>query len=163
MKYYIANLVVHLIITLFLFIVIVISTNRNKKGETKHSLTYFVPFLASVFIFIYVVSITGPRLLDLTDVVRQNYYSYTGVIEEVSSVNNYLVVDGIRYYINPLRSIPEKGQTVRIRYTRYSKYSISVEVVDEVDISETITEELETAVVSSTENTDIPRDSRRTH
>ena len=146
MKYFIANLIVHLIVTVVLFIITVVSTNRNRKRETKHTLTYFLPFVVSVAMFFYVFIITGPRLLDLSDVVRQNYYSYTGEIEAVSSANNYLVVDGVKYYINPLRNIPSEGQTVRIRYTRYSKYSISVEVIEEVDISETISEELETAV-----------------
>lgn len=159
MKYYIANLLVHLVVTIVIFIVVVISTNRNKKRETKHALTYFLPLFASVVMFFYVFLYTGPRLLDLTDVVRQNYYSCTGVIEAVSPINNYLTIDGVRYYINPLRDIPEEGQTVRIRYTNYSKYSISVEVIDEVDITETITEELETAVVTPT---DIPRRTRRT-
>jgi len=160
MKYYIANLIVHLIITLVLFIVVVVGTNRNKKRETKHTLTYFLPCIASIAMFFYVFMITGPRLLDLSDVVSQNYYSYTGVIEEVSSANNYLIVDGVRYYINPLRDIPEEGQTVRIRYTRYSKYSISVELVDIVDISESITEELETAVVTPST---VPSTRRRSH
>ncbi len=146
MKYFIANLIVHLIVTVVLFIITVVSTNRNKKRETKHALTYFLPFAVSIAMFFYVFTITGPRLLDLTDVVRQNYYSYTGEIDEISPTNNYLVVDGVKYYINPLRNIPSEGQTVRIRYTRYSKYSISVEVIEEVDISETISEELETAV-----------------
>lgn len=150
MKYFIANLLIHLFITIVLFIVTVVSTNRNRKRETRHVLTYFLPVLASILMCFYVYRITGPRLLDLTDVVSQNYYSYTGVIEEVSSTNNCLTVDGVRYYINPLRNIPEVGQTVRIKYTRYSKYSISVEVVDEVDISESINEELETLVVTTT-------------
>ncbi|MCQ2515626.1 MAG: hypothetical protein MJ094_02025 [Saccharofermentans sp.] len=160
MKYYIVNLIAHLIVTVILFIVIVVGTNRNKKRETKHVLTYFLPLIASALMAFYLITITGPRLLDLTDVVRQNYYSYTGVIDEVSPANNYLVVDGVRYYINPLRYIPEVGQTVRIKYTQYSKYSVSVEVMDEIDITESINEELETAVVTPT---DSPRRSSRTH
>jgi len=78
----------------------------------------------------------------LSDVARQNYYSYTGVIEEISVLNNYLVVDGQKYYINPLRDLPEEGAHVKIRYTRYSNYVISVESVDMVDISGTINEEM---------------------
>jgi len=142
MKYYIVNLAFHVIITMILFVVTVISSNRNRKRKTAHTLTYFLPVVASITIAVYVFKITGPRLLDLSDVARQNYYSYTGVIEEISVLNNYLVVDGQKYYINPLRDLPEEGAHVKIRYTRYSNYVISVESVDMVDISGTINEEM---------------------
>ena len=57
-----------------------------------------------------------------------------------------MTIDGELYYINPMRELPEVGSKVRIRYTRYSKYVISVEPIDEVDVPGVINEELETAV-----------------
>ena len=146
MKYYIANLAVHVLLVLVLIVVIVIFSNRNKRRETRHVFSYFVPTILAVGVAFYVYFITGPRLLDMSDVATQNYYSYTGQIDEISLFNNSFIIDGVRYYINPLRDLPREGSKVRIRYTRFSNYVISVEPVDEVDVTGAINEELETAV-----------------
>ncbi|MBR1798221.1 MAG: hypothetical protein IJ757_09485 [Clostridiales bacterium] len=146
MRYYIANLAVHVVVMLALIVIIIVFSDRNRKRKTKHAITYFVPTVAAVIAAFYLFKITGPRLLDLSDVATQNYYSYTGQIEEISPLNNSFLIDGDRYYINPLRDLPEAGEKVRIRYTRYSNYVISVEAVDELDINGVINEQMETAV-----------------
>ena len=146
MKYYIANLAVHVLLVLMLTVVIIIFSNRNKKRLTRHVFSYFLPTILAVAVAFYVYFITGPRLLDLSDVATQNYYSYTGQIDEIALLNNSFTIDGVRYYINPMRQLPHEGSKVRIRYTRFSNYVISVEAVDEVDVTGAITEELETAV-----------------
>ena len=146
MKYYIANLSIHVLMVLALTVIIIIFSNRNKRRETKHVLSYFVPTLLAIGVAFYMYFITAPRLLDMSDVATQNYYSYTGQIEEISLFNNSFMIDGVRYYINPLRDLPREGSKVRIRYTRFSNYVISVEPVDEVDVTGAINEELETAV-----------------
>jgi len=146
LKYYIANLSIHVLIVLALTVIIIIFSNRNKRRETKHVLSYFVPTLLAIGVAFYMYFITAPRLLDMSDVATQNYYSYTGQIEEISLFNNSFMIDGVRYYINPLRDLPREGSKVRIRYTRFSNYVISIEPVDEVDVTGAINEELETAV-----------------
>jgi len=146
LKYYIANLAVHVLMVLALTVIIIIFSNRNKRRETKHVFSYFVPTLLAIGVAFYMYFITAPRLLDMSDVATQNYYSYTGQIEEISLFNNSFIIDGVRYYINPLRDLPREGSKVRIRYTRFSNYVISVESVDEVDVTGAINEELETAV-----------------
>ena len=83
-------------------------------------------------------------MLDLSDVATQDYYSYTGTIDDISIFNNVFEMDGEIYYINPLRKLPEEGTKVRIRYTRYSRYVISVDVIEDVDVTAAINEEMET-------------------
>ncbi|GEM_PF-476905 len=146
MKYYLANLGVHIAINLILTLIVIRSSDRNRKGQTKHTLTYFLPFIMSIVTVLYMINFTAPRLLDLTDVTGQNYYSYTGTLEEISSMNNYFIIDGQKYYINPLRDIPEVGSLVKIRYTRYGKYVIEVTQSEEVNISDSINEEIQTAI-----------------
>ena len=146
MKYYIANLAVHVVVTLIMIVTVIVFSNRNRKRKTRYVSTYFLPTALAVITALYMFYITGPRLLDLSDVATQNYYSYTGVIEERSLLNNTLVIDGETYYINPLRELPDEGAKVRIRYTRFCNYVISVESVEAVDVSGAIDEELETAV-----------------
>lgn len=143
--YFIANLLVHLFVILALVVLIVICANRNKRGQTKHSLTYFMPFLLAIIAGFYVVKYTAPRLLDIPDVMSQNYYSYTGFVDEVAPLNNYIVIDGNVYYINPLRDLPEPGAYVRVRYTTYSKYAIEVSGAEEVNVDNSVKEEMQTA------------------
>ena len=146
MKYYIANLAVHVVVTLIMIVFVIVFSNRNRKRKTRYVATYFLPTALAVVTAFYMFYITGPRLLDLSDVATQNYYSYTGVIEERSLLNNTLVIDGDTYYINPLRELPPEGSKVRIRFTRFCNYVISVESVETLDISGAIDEEMETAV-----------------
>ncbi len=143
MKYYIVNLAVHLAVTLIFIVLLIVFSNRNKKRKTKYPVSYFIPTVLAIVIVAYVYGITGPRLLDLSDVASQDYYSYTGEIDEISLFNNTLTVDGQEYYINPLRELPGVGEKVRIRYTRFSRYVISVEVVNELDVSGAIAEDSE--------------------
>ena len=140
-----------MLFVLALTVIVIVFSNRNKKRKTNHVLTYFLPTITAFAVAFYVYFITGPRLLDLSDVATQNYYSYTGQIEEISLFNNSFTIDGTRYYINPLRDLPKEGSKVRIRYTRFSNYVISVEPVDEVDVTGAINEELETAVTIPTQ------------
>lgn len=146
MKYYIANLAVHVVVTLIMIVSVIVFSNRNRKRKTRYVTTYFLPTALAVVTAFYMFYITGPRLLDLSDVATQNYYSYTGVIEERALLNNTLVIDGDTYYINPLRKLPPEGSKVRIRFTRFCNYVISVESVETLDISGAIDEEMETAV-----------------
>lgn len=126
MKYYLANLGVHALVSLVLVLLIVIFTNRNKKRKTKHVIAYFFPFILAALAIFHMARYTAPRLLDLTDVYKQNYFSYTGTLEEVSSLGNYIVVDGVKYYVNPIHKAPEVGTLIKVKYTNYGHYAVEV-------------------------------------
>ena len=151
MKYFIANLSVHTIVALVLIILCVICSNRNKRGKIRNPVAYFLPILFCAAAVAYTAYFTAPRLLAIASVKSDNYYSYTGTLEDVSVFNNALTVDGERYYINPLRDIPEEGANVRIRYTRYGHYAVEVVVTEEVDVDNSISEEKQTSITSTEE------------
>jgi hypothetical protein len=151
MKYFIANLSVHTIVALIFIVLCVIFANRNKSGKTKHPIAYFLPIVFCALAVVYTVFYTGPRLLDIAAVKSDNYFSYTGTLEDVSVFNNSLVVDGERYYINPLRNIPEEGANVKVRYTKYGHYVVEVVVAEEMDVDGSINEEKQTSITSTEE------------
>ena len=130
MKYFLANLGIHTLILVMLIVVLVITFNRNKHHKVKHSLTYFLPVVISAIIVWDLVKFTAPRYMDLSSIISQNYYSYTGVIDEIGYFNNYIVIDGVTYYINPLREIPKPGTQVKVKYSSNSHYAIEVAVVE---------------------------------
>ena len=151
MKYFIANLAVHAMVTLVFVILSLVFSNRNKKGKTKHPVAYFLPLVFCAIAVVYTIFFTAPRLLDIAAVKSDNYYSYTGKLEDVSAFNNALVVDGERYYINPLRTIPEEGSNVKVRYTKYGHYVVEVVEAEEVDIENSLNEEKQTSINSTEE------------
>lgn len=151
MKYFIANLSVHTIVALVFVILCVVFANRNRRGKTRHPVTYFLPIVFCALAVLYTIFFTAPRLLDIAAVKSDNYYSYTGTLEEVSVFNNFLVVDGKRYYINPLRTIPEEGTNVKVRYTKYGHYVVEVVAAEEMDVDSSINEEKQTSISSSEE------------
>lgn len=148
MKYFLANLLVHLVISAFLVITIVVITNKNKNRKTKSVFYYFVPILLSLIALFYCLNWTAPRLLDTYDVITQNYYTSIGTITNKSSMNNTFEIDGKIFFINPLRDLPPEGTLVRIRYTKYSNYVIGVTPSDLVDVDEYINNEFQTAVIT---------------
>ena len=130
MKYFLANLGIHTLFLILLIIILVVTFNRNKKHKVKHTLTYFIPVIVSVLIILDLVKLTAPRYLDLSSIISQNYYSYTGVIDEIGRFNNYVVIDGVTYYINPLRELPQPGTQVKVKYSSHSNYAIEIAAVE---------------------------------
>ena len=126
MNYFFANLAGHCVFCGLLIILLVIFTNRNMKRKTKHSLTYFLPVILLIAIGFDIVRYVAPRLFDINNVLGSVTYTYTGNVEEISGLHNYFVVDGKKYYINPMRGDLELGSTVRIKYTPSSNYAMAV-------------------------------------
>lgn len=149
MKYFLANLFCHTLVTVILLIFVLYFSNRNKRGLTKHAALYFLPVILSAVAVLYAMHFTAPRLLDISAVVGDNYYSYTGELEKVSLLNNSMVIDGQSYYINPLRDIPEEGANVKVRYSRYGRYAVEVIVAGEINIDDSLNEEMQTSVTTN--------------
>ena len=126
MKYFFANLGAHVFLCIILIILMVIFTNRNFKRKTKHVLAYFLPVVLLLIFGFDVVRYLAPRLFDIDNVLNNVTYSHTGVVEEVSSFKNYIRIDGVNYYLNPLRNKVEPGSTVRIKYTPSANYIMDV-------------------------------------
>jgi len=70
--------------------------------------------------------------MDITGVLNDNYYTQTGEVEKVSALKTTFVLDGETYYINPRRNDLEAGDVVRIRHTRYSRYTVQIIQIEEV-------------------------------
>ena len=127
MYYFFANLAIHAFVCLLLVVVMVIFSNRNFKRKTKYVVSYFIPVVMLILIGVDVARYLAPRLLDVSNVVGNVTYYYTGEIESVSQLNNYFVVDGTTYFINPLKDEElEVGKRVRVRYTPSSNYAVSI-------------------------------------
>ncbi|MCQ2533393.1 MAG: hypothetical protein MJ172_02350 [Clostridia bacterium] len=133
MRYFIANLMAHLCVILVLIVLIIIFSKRNQKRKNKYAFSYLLPTIFAIITVAYIGLIVGPRLLDITDVIDGTYQSYTGTLEKKSFFNNFVEVDGIRFYHNPLHEIPEIGQPVRVLYTHNSDFTVSVECVELTD------------------------------
>ncbi|MCQ2481995.1 MAG: hypothetical protein MJ153_00725 [Clostridia bacterium] len=136
MKYFIANLSAHSLLMIFLLILLIIFSNRNRRRKNKWAFSYLIPVVLSVGIVIYISLIIAPRFCDITDVLSQNYQSYTGTLEKKSFFNNYIIVDGTRYYYNPLHEIPNEGENVKVLYTHNSNFAMSVEYAPVVVMEE---------------------------
>ena len=126
MNYFFANLSAHALLCLILVILMIIFTNRYIKRKTKHTLTYFVPVLLLIIIGFDVIKYLAPRMFDIDNVLNDVTYTYTGTVDEVSRFNNYIVVDGTTYYLDPFENEIEAGSTVKIKYTPASNYAMSV-------------------------------------
>ncbi|MBR2522948.1 MAG: hypothetical protein IKE53_00745 [Clostridiales bacterium] len=126
MNYFFANLAAHGVACLILIVLLIIFTNRNFKRKTKYAVSYFIPVLLLIAFGVIVIRYMAPRIFDINNVIGDVTYSYTGRVESVSELNNYFVVDGVTYFIDPRRGDLEVGRIVKVRYTPSSNYAMSV-------------------------------------
>ena len=132
MRYFLVNLAIHVVILGLLIMLTCIFSLRNKKRKTKSVIAYFFPLLFALVAVLDLAFITAPRLMDISNVAGNSYFYDTGEVTEVSFLKNYFVVDGKRYFMNPLRLKVKVGDTVRIKHTYYSLFTSEV-----IDMSKT--------------------------
>jgi hypothetical protein len=127
MKYFIVNLLIHLLIFSSFVALMLVFLKRNRKRKTRHGVSFLIPVFFSALAVVYMVFFTGPRILDIPNVVSSNYMMVTGVFESSSNMGNTIRVDGIDYCINPMAKLPSEGSLVRLKYTTYSRYIMEMQ------------------------------------
>jgi hypothetical protein len=140
MRYYLVNLAIHMLILAVLILLACIFAKRNRKRKTKSVIGYFLPTFFAILAILDLTLLTAPRLMDISSVAGRSYYYDTGEVTEVSFLKTSFVVDGKRYYMNPMRLKIKVGDTVRIKHTQYARFTSEV-----IDVSnfETLPSETE--------------------
>ena len=129
MRYFIANLTLHLFVTAFFVVLTCIFAGRNRKHKTKHIVSYFFPIAFALIAVVDIVLYTAPRLLDINNVANNNYFYNTGTVEKIGFLRNYYVINGEYYFLNPLHNTLNEGDTVRVKHTQYSSYTVDWTIV----------------------------------
>lgn len=136
MRYFIANMAFHGVITIIFIILTCIFAARNRKHKTKHVFTYFFPIVFALVALVDIVVYIAPRLLDINCLTSNNYYYDTGTVENIGFLKNYFVIDGNYYYVNPLRNTLSEGDNVRVKHTQYSSYTVEWTLISDADQGE---------------------------
>lgn len=135
MNYFLFNLICHLLLLVLLIILIVIFNSRNIKRKTGNPFMYFMPVILAVVSILYIVFIIFPRSMDISTVVTNTgFKNTTGVVNTVSPLRNYIVVDGITYYTNPQRNKVNPGDNVKFKSTSNSNYVINLSKVKDSSV-----------------------------
>ena len=133
MRYFIVNLAVHLVVTAIFVAFTCICAGRNKAKKTKHVVTYFFPIAFALIAIIDIVMYTAPRLMDINSLINSNYYYNSGTVEKIGFAKNYFSINGEHYYLNPLHNKLVEGDTVRVKYTPYSSFTVEVTKIEGSD------------------------------
>ena len=136
MRYFIANMAFHGVITIIFIVLACIFATRNRKHKTRHVFTYFFPIAFALVALVDIVVYIAPRLLDINCLTSNNYYYDTGTVENIGFLKNYFVIDGKYYYVNPLRNTLAEGDTVRVKRTQYSSYTVEWTLISDADQEE---------------------------
>ena len=143
MRYFLVNLAMHLVFLGILSLLTCIFVARNRARKTKRVAFYFLPVVLALLAVLDLALITAPRLMDISSIVSKSYYYDTGKITDVSFLNNYYFIDGKCYFINPLRMKAKAGDTVRVKHSKYSRFTS--EIIDmsnpEANPSDTVTKQ----------------------
>ncbi len=136
MRYFIANLAAHLLVTAVFVVLTSIFAARNKKRKVKHVAIYFLPIVCAIAAIVYIVLFTAPRLTDVNNMLNSNYYYNSGTVEKIGTFRNYFVIDGNYYYMNPLRNKMNEGDVVRIKRTPNSSFTVDITMIEDTDMAE---------------------------
>ena len=63
--------------------------------------------------------------------INGNYYYNTGTVEKIGFMKNYFVINGQHYFLNPLHNSLQEGDTVRVKHTPYSSFTVEIKTVEE--------------------------------
>ena len=121
----------HLLITGIFVMLTCIAAGRNRRKKTKHAVLYFFPIVFALAAILYIVHFTAPRLMDINSMINSNYYYNTGTVEKIGFMKNYFVIDGQHYFLNPLHNSLQEGDTVRVKHTPYSSFTVEIKTVEE--------------------------------
>ena len=124
MRYFIVNVAMHLVITGIFIMLTCIAAGRNRRKKTKHAILYFFPIIFALAAIAYIVKYTAPRLMDINSMINGNYYYDTGTVEKIGFMKNYFVIDGQHYFLNPIHNSLQEGDTVRVKHTQFSSYTV---------------------------------------
>ena len=100
------------------------ATEQSVEKKTKHVVTYFFPIVFALVAVLDIVFCAAPRLLDINCLINSNYYYNTGTVDKIGFLKNYFVIDGTYYYVNPLHNNLNEGDTVRVKHTQYSGFTL---------------------------------------
>ena len=133
MKYYFVNLEAHILVTALFVVLTCLFAGRNRRKKTKHIVTYFFPIAFALIAIVDIVLYTAPRMMDINSMINSNYYYTSGTVENIGFMKNYFVLDGDYYYMNPLRNTLSEGDTVRVKHTPNSMFTIEVTKLTDSD------------------------------
>lgn len=123
----------HLVITGVFVLLTCVAAGRNKTKKTKHVIFYFFPIIFALASVLYIVLYTAPRLMDINSLINSNYYYNSGTVEKIGFAKNYFSINGEHYYLNPLHNKLVEGDTVRVKYTPYSSFTVEVTKIEGSD------------------------------
>ncbi len=122
MRYFVVNLVCHVVIFAILVVVMLFFLGRNRQRKTKHVITYFLPCILAILAVMDMFFICAPRLIDIPNAAADRCLVYSGRLNGVSFCGNTISVDDETFYINPKAELPENGDYIKIKYTENSRY-----------------------------------------
>jgi len=121
----------HLLITGVFVMLTCIAAGRNRRKKTKYAISYFFPIVFALAAITYIVLYTAPRLMDINSMINGNYYYNTGTVEKIGFMKNYFVIDGQHYFLNPIHNSLQEGETVRVKHTPYSSFTVEIKKIEE--------------------------------
>ncbi|MDI9470835.1 MAG: hypothetical protein QM296_11635 [Bacillota bacterium] len=128
MNWFWLRLVFDLLLTVGLFIVLGRVTRRLRPKRIKHGISLFAPALISALLILWVIFMTGPKLLDS---LRIPAHSESVRTVQILAVDRYLArlktSAGLSFYYDPFGPQPEEGLSYSLRFLPLSRYVISFE------------------------------------
>lgn len=130
MTYFFINLAFHLMISVVLFIILRHFFINDQQRKNKVWISYFFPVVASIILLTQASYFTFPRVLASAEMIRNDFSLQTGTVEEVGFLNNKLVIEGEKYYFNPMIYKPKEGDSLIYQSTNYARYIVKMSVSD---------------------------------
>ncbi len=131
MNWFWLRLALDLLVTLGLFLLLGRVIRRLRPKRIKHGIALFAPALIAALLIIWVVFMTGPRLLDALRIPAHSESVRTVQIVAVERCQARLKAsNGSSFHFDPFGPQPEAGLSYSLRYLPLSYHVLSFERVE---------------------------------
>ena len=124
--YYFVNLIFHLLVSLGILFLILISFRRNRTRKVNRGVYFLLPTVLTILFLLQSILYTIPRAIDMIYILKDNYRTASGVVTDVGFLNNTVEADGTKYYMNPFLYKPVVGDHLIIVYTPNAHYAVEL-------------------------------------
>jgi len=122
MLYFGVRLIISVIISIALFILFIRLSRACQAKHVKKQWALFLPTVCALLLTWHVLASSGPKCLDIINMLRDNYVVEQVEITQLKSFHRVKLDDGKTYYYNGFKVQLDPDKKYLISYSSWSRY-----------------------------------------
>ena len=127
--YFAIRLLISVIISIGLFILFIKLARACKAKYVKKNWALFLPTICALLLTWYILASSGPKCLDIINVLRDNYVVEQVEVTQLKSFHRVKLDDGRTYFYNGFKIELDPDKKYLISFTQWSHYIADIRAI----------------------------------